>query len=111
MPPEHGGVSSPARTQGCAMSGRWQAVFLCIVGLMSMSAASCRTDPESARREYLASGDRYANHKQYREAIVQYRNAIQQDPQFGEARFKLAEAYMQVGDVQQASREYVRAAD
>jgi Tfp pilus assembly protein PilF len=45
------------------------------------------------------------------EAIVEYRNAIQQDGRYGDARLKLAEAYEKVGNVNQASREYIRAAD
>src|SRR5690606_23821655 len=72
---------------------------------------ACSTDPEYAKREYLESGNRYAAEGKYREAVVQYRNAIQQDPRFGEARYKLADAYAQLGDLQGAYREYVRAAD
>ena len=64
-----------------------------------------------AKREYLASGDQLISQKKTREAIVQYRNAIAQDPRFGEARYKLAEAYVQNGDARRAAREYVRAAD
>ncbi len=45
------------------------------------------------------------------EAIVQYRNAVQQDPRFGQARLKLAEAYMKSGDFPRSYAEYVRAAD
>jgi tetratricopeptide (TPR) repeat protein len=45
------------------------------------------------------------------EAIVEYRNAIRDDPRFGEARFKLAEAYQSAGNANQAFREFVRAAD
>ena len=36
---------------------------------------------------------------------------MRQDPRFGEARFKLAEAYTQEGDWKRAGREYIRAAD
>ena len=43
--------------------------------------------------------------------MIQYRNAVQQDSMFGEARLKLAEAYESLGDVNNARAEYVRAAD
>ena len=43
--------------------------------------------------------------------MVQYRNALQQDPRFGEARLKLAETYEKLNDRQNAYREYIRAAD
>ena len=39
------------------------------------------------------------------------RNAIQQDPRFGEARYRLAETYARLGDVQNAFEEYIRAGD
>src|SRR6185503_13368571 len=76
-----------------------------------LATTSCSKDPEVAKREYVRSGDAYVAKKQYREAIVEYRNAVQQDPRFGEARSKLAEAYFQVGDIENAFREYIRAAD
>ena len=73
--------------------------------------AGCSKDPEFAKQEYLKSGDRYAAEKKLREAVVQYRNAIQQDPRFGEARLKLAETYEKLNDGRNAYREYIRAAD
>lgn len=60
--------------------------------------------------EYVASADRYVEAKQYREAIVEYRNALQADPKLGLARLRLADAYIQVQDTGNAAREYVLAA-
>jgi len=86
-----------------------------ILALVLTSAAllnGCsKKDPEAAKLEYLRSGDAYAARHQDREAVVEYRNAIQQDPRYGEARLKLAEAYMRLGDAPNAYREAVRAAD
>jgi len=72
---------------------------------------SCSADPEVAKREYLKSGNDYMAQGKTAEAIIQYRNAIQQDARFGEARFKLAEALWATNDRPGAYREYVRAAD
>src|SRR5580765_6663649 len=86
--------------------------FLLGVGLAAVLASlGCRTNPDVAKEEYRKSGDRYFDQKQYAEAIVQYRNALQQDPKFGEVRYKLAQAYSKRGDNQNAYREYIRAAD
>jgi tetratricopeptide (TPR) repeat protein len=79
--------------------------------VLLVAVAGCSKDPERAKREYLKSGNRYYSQKKYAEAIVQYRSALQQDPQFGDARYRLAEAYEQVGDVGAAYKEAVRAAD
>ena len=82
------------------------------VALLSVLAfAGCSKDPEVAKREYVQSGDAYVAQKKLREAVVEYRNAVQQDPRFGEARLKLAQTYLELGDIGNSYREYVRAAD
>jgi Tfp pilus assembly protein PilF len=53
-----------------------------------MTATACSKDPEVAKREFVASGDRYVSEGKLSEAVVEYRNAWQQDTRYGEARFK-----------------------
>ena len=69
------------------------------------------SDSEQAKREHFENANRFMQAGNTQEAIVEYRNAIQQDGRYGEARLKLAEAYEKVGNLNQAAREYVRAAD
>jgi len=84
----------------------------CVVLLiLAAGAASCSEDPETAKRRYLEEGNSYMEGKKYSEAILSYRNAIRLDEMFGEARLKLAEAYLSAGDTQNGLRESVRAAD
>jgi len=87
------------------------ASLVCLILCASVLATSCARNAEVAKRAYLESGDGYFAEKKYNEAIVQYRNAVQQDPRFGEARYKLAEAYVRINDPAGAYREYIRAAD
>lgn len=82
----------------------------CLI-LVVLGAAACSRDPEVAKREYVQSGDEYLADGKVDEAIIQYQNAIQQDPRFGEAYFKLATAAMRKGDLQTAYEESLRAAD
>ena len=86
------------------------AVAIATFGCLAATGA-CRQDPEVAKREYMRSGDQYAAQRKYREAVIQYRNAVQRDSMFGAARLKLAEAYEHLGDVNNARAEYARAAD
>jgi tetratricopeptide (TPR) repeat protein len=72
---------------------------------------SCSSDPRSTAARHVARGDEYAKHGQDREAIVEYRIGIQQDPRLGQARLRLAEAYVRVDDAPNAFKEYIRAAD
>jgi tetratricopeptide (TPR) repeat protein len=73
--------------------------------------AGCRTDPEAQKQEYFRNGERLAAEKNFQAAIVEYRNAIQQDERFGRARFRLAQAYVEVHDWPRARAEFIRAAD
>ena len=75
-----------------------------------LAAAAC-SDPETAKQEYLANGNKLLAEHKVREAIIEYRNAIRQDSKFGEARLKLAEAYAQASNPEAAFRETMRAAD
>src|SRR6186713_2672747 len=85
---------------------------LLALGLAALfTSLGCRANPDVAKQEYLKSGDRYVEQGKLPEAVVQYRNALQQDPRFGEARLKLAEVYAKQGDARNAYREYIRAAD
>jgi len=77
----------------------------------ALVAGACQTDPEVARKAYMASGDGYFEQKKYDEAVIQYRNAVQKAPRSGESRLKLAETYALAADVPNAYREYIRAAD
>lgn len=79
--------------------------------LLAIAASFCAHDPEVAKQEYVERADRYRKEKKYRDAIIEYRNALKQDPRFGAARYKLAQAYLESGDARNASREFVRAAD
>src|SRR5262249_37719851 len=78
---------------------------------LAIVAAACSRDPNVVKQRYLALGNTAFDKKQYAEAIIQYKNALQRDQRFPEARYKLAQAYDQLGDGPNAMREYIRAAD
>ena len=86
---------------------RWLvcALLVCGVGI------ACTRDPQAAKQQYLESGDRYLADGKPAEALIQYRNAVQRVPLDGEARVKLADAYMAAREYASATEEYVRAAD
>src|SRR5204863_10095336 len=79
--------------------------------LLSMALGACAGDPNARKLASVARGDKYAGQQQYAEAIIEYRKAVQVDPNFGKARLKLASSYAAVGDGPNALREYARAAD
>src|SRR5262245_47702355 len=81
------------------------------VAVLAAGIAACSTDPEVAKKKYFDSGNTYFDQKKYKQAIVEYRNAVQQDPKFGEARLKLSDSYAHENDAVNAFREAIRAAD
>lgn len=92
---------------------RRSAATLClglVIALAGLGSAAC-SNPEEEKQQYFANANRFLEEKKYQEAIVEYRNAIRIDDKFGEARFRLAEAYAAAGNAGGAYNEYIRAAD
>jgi tetratricopeptide (TPR) repeat protein len=79
--------------------------------LAVLSLAACSRDPSVAARRYIESGDRYAKEGRYREAAIEYRNAIKRTPQSVEAHSKLAEAASRANDTETAIGEVLRLAE
>src|SRR5438552_3690018 len=66
-------------------SGLWCALFsACLLAAM---LAACSRDPNVRKQKYLESGERYYEKGKYREAAIQYENAIQVDASFADAHY------------------------
>jgi tetratricopeptide (TPR) repeat protein len=77
------------------------------VGAICLLAAltGCSRDPNVRKQKYLESGQRYFDKGQYREAEIQFQNAIQVDARFADAHYKLALAAMKLGQWPAAYQE------
>ena len=64
----------------------------------------------SGKEELLAEGVELYGKNNYRGAIVLFKNALDQDPSFYQARFLLADAYLQSGRFDIAEREFRKVA-
>src|SRR3984893_8463806 len=71
----------------------------------------CSRDPNVRKQKFLESGNRYRDKGKFREAAIQYSNAVQMDPRFAEAHFQLGETYLQLKDFNRAFTELSRAVD
>src|SRR6202167_745073 len=67
--------------------GRYALVAVWAVGAL---LSGCSRDPNVRKQKYLESGERYFDKGQYREAAIQFQNAIQVDSGFTDAHYKLA---------------------
>ena len=81
----------------------------CVLSLLSTVA--CSVDPQRAAERYLESGDSYLAEEKLAEAIIEYRNAVRQDPLSFDARNKLGNLLAQVGDLGNATSQFASAAD
>lgn len=72
---------------------------------------SCSRDPMTRRREYFESGTRFFQEQKYREAAIQFQNALQTDPRYAEAHYQLALCYLKLEIWEGAYAELLRTVD
>lgn len=63
--------------------------FICV-------ALSCSRDPQVRKRAYFDSGEKYLSKQKYAEAVIEFSNAVQIDPQYGDAYYELAKAHIKL---------------
>ncbi len=93
------------------MTNRFRRLASSVLALQLAAVAACSTSPDVRKQRFFDSGTRYFDQAKFREAAIEFRNAVQVDQKFAKARLKLAQSYERLGDVQNAYQEYVRAAD
>jgi len=101
----------PARNRAQGRVVMRHTLFVRVALVLSVVAAlstACSRDPNVRKQKYLESGERYYAKGKYREAIIQYRNAVNVDPNFSAAHYQLAEAYLKLQDLQHAYAELGR---
>jgi tetratricopeptide (TPR) repeat protein len=76
--------------------------------LVAALFTGCTRDPNVRKQKYFDSGDKYFAQGKYREAVIQYSNAVQIDPRFAQAHYQLSQAYLKLGDSQRAYPELAR---
>ena len=68
-----------------------------ILGLtvtLAICSLSCNLDPNARKLKFLAAGDRAFQEEKFAEAVIDYGRALQIDPRFAEAHYKLAQCYL-----------------
>jgi tetratricopeptide (TPR) repeat protein len=68
-------------------------------------------DNETAKRRLLETGNKYFDSGKYKEASIVYRKAIQRDPRYGEAYYRLGLTESKQGRYGEALRAYRRASE
>jgi tetratricopeptide (TPR) repeat protein len=55
---------------------------------------------------HLQLGNLYSDQKQYADAIPQYMSALKENPDLGDAHYRLGQAYIRIGDKQRAQEHF-----
>jgi tetratricopeptide (TPR) repeat protein len=82
--------------------------------ILSLSVAftiGCSRDPNVRKQKYLESGKRYEANGKYKEAAIQFSNALKQDKAFAPAHYELAKTYIKMGTLAPAYGELLRTVD
>src|SRR5207247_1352574 len=101
---------------GCGRSRLWRFVMtrslyfrlFLILTIMGIVFSGCSRDPNVRKQKYFESGQRYFEKGKYREAAIQYSNAVQVDPRFTDAQYKLAQTYLKLQEWTRAYQELSR---
>src|SRR5579862_741480 len=75
------------------------------------SALGCHRDPNVQKQKYLESGKRFYDQGKYKEAQIQFSNALKVDKNFAAAHYELAKAYIKAGSVLPGYSELLRTVD
>ena len=100
-----------------SFGGRWNPVnrrgSFC-AGMLIVSVAllgGCHGDPNVRKQKYFESGKRYSAEGKYREAAIQYSNALKIDKTFADAHYELGQTLEHLGQFGAAYGELARTVD
>ncbi len=93
------------------MSRSVSVYLLLACSLLTALFTSCSRDPNVRKQKYLDSGEKYFAEGRYREASIQYLNAIKIDSRFAQAHYDLSQSLLKLGDRSNAYQELNRTLD
>ena len=80
--------------------------LLALAAIVAMFLSSCSLDPNVRKQKYFESGQQYFAQGKYREASIQFNNAVKTDPSFTDAHFQLGETYLKLQRRDRAEQEF-----
>ncbi len=81
------------------------------IAALMLLATGCASSGAGFRETQMKLGQAAAAKGDWRTAAIHFRRVIQKEPRFGEAHFKLAEAYLAVGQAIRSREQMLRAAE
>src|SRR5215510_11330126 len=85
--------------------------FVALVPTVLLCLVACSRDPNVVKKRYLGSGNKYFEKERYKEASIQYRNALKRDQRYGPAHYRLALTEFKQGQLANAASELRKAVE
>src|SRR5271169_2961996 len=80
-------------------------VATAVIAILLVASTGCKGNPEKAKKKYLESGLSYLDKKQYDAAVIQFKKALQVDPNYADAHYELGVTLLRQGNDQQHVRD------
>lgn len=84
-----------------------KSVPACLIGLL-LCLAGCGGDPLAIRQKCVTNGNELFNQGKYRDASILYRRALQLDPKYADAWYRLGLVSLKLGDLRGAAAAFQR---
>ena len=82
--------------------------LILLLTLIATIVTACSRDPNVRKRKYFESGQHYIEKGKYREAAIEFVNAIKIDQNYADAHYQLAQSYLKTQQPSRAYQELVR---
>lgn len=105
---DHSDTESTARS---SLFLRGTALLLGLVMQIGFLLAGCTHNPNVRKQKFVEDGDRYFAREKFREALLTYGRALQIDPRFATAHYKIAQCQLKLANWASAFQELQRATD
>jgi len=86
-------------------------VLLVLGVLACLLLPGCSRDPKVLREQCVSNGNKYFRNGKYKQASILYRRALQLDPKYAEAHYRLGLAAMELKEYSSAARSLQRATE
>jgi tetratricopeptide (TPR) repeat protein len=80
--------------------------LLTFLSILVLALSSCTRDPKVRAQRYVEQGNKFFAKAKFKDASLMYRNAVRQDPRFGEAYYRLALTDMKLAAFGDAFRAF-----
>ena len=84
-------------------------ILIILVSLSMIGLSGC--SQQAKKERHWKKGERYFTENKFNEAIIEYKNLLQIDPNDAKAHYKLGASYMKVGQFQGAYPEFLKSVE